>query len=382
MNKILKILLYFAYCIVIFAVFTNCGFCANRCYCENEKPKTTAKSACVVEKESGRILYAKNENEKLPMASLTKIITAIVVIENAKDLNEVITIPKEATKIEGRSIYLREGEKLSVLDLLYGLMLSSGNDCAVALAVKVGGSVDGFMKMANDFCKKIGATNTNLVTPNGLHDDNHYTTALDLARISAYAMKNEIFREIVKTKSIKIHREEGNHPVVIKNKNKLLKEMSDATGIKTGYTKKAGRCFVGSAMRNNMEVICVLFNCGPMFAECEFLLNEALNNYSLENLLEPYSVSKVKVIHGEKELANVCNHNGFVYPLTPAEKTNLNIVFKLPKTLNAPIKSGEVVGEIEIYLKNNLLFSEKIYNIEEVKANDYYSKLKKILNGF
>ena len=381
-NNKLKILAYFIFAITFFAFFINCPVTGIRAFCEENEVKTTAQSACVIEKESGRILFAKNENEKLPMASLTKIITAIVVIENTKDLNEIISIPKNATKIEGSSIYLKEGEKLSILDLLYGLMLSSGNDCAVALAIKTGGSVENFMKMANEFCQKIGATNTNLVTPNGLHDDNHYTTALDLAKISAYAMQNEIFREIVQTKSIRIIREDGIYPVIIKNKNKLLKEMDEATGIKTGYTKKAGRCFVGSAKRNNMEVICVLINCGPMFQECEALLNFALDNYSLENIIEPHSTMQIKAVGGDKEFVNSSSNKGFSYPLTLSEKSNLNIDINVPQSLNAPLKKGQHVGEIKIYLKNNLIFSEKIYTIEEVKANDYISKLKSILEGF
>ncbi|MBQ7579378.1 MAG: D-alanyl-D-alanine carboxypeptidase [Clostridia bacterium] len=348
----------------------------------DENDKITAKAMCTIEKESGRILYAKNENEKLPMASLTKIITAIVVIENTNNLEEVIAIPKEAVGIEGSSIYLKEGEHLSILSLLYGLMLQSGNDCAVALAINTSKSVENFIKLANDFCKKIGATSTNLVTPNGLHDDNHYTTAYDLAKISAYAMKNEIFKKIVGTKSIKIEREKGNYPVVIKNKNKLLKNMENATGIKTGYTKKAGRCFVGSAQKNGMEVICVLLNCNPMFQECENLLNKAFDEFSMVNLLDEYKTRNVSVLNGEKPSVLVCSNSGFNFPLKDEEKTNISIIENVPNSINAPIKANESVGEIEIYLKNDLIFCEKIYTIEEVKANDYFSKLKRIIEGF
>ena len=382
MNKILKIVIYFTYSIVVFAFFMLNIFVANICFAQDEDLKTTAKAMCVLEKESGRVLIAKNENEKLPMASLTKIITAIVVIENVPDLNKEIIISKEACGIEGSSIYLKEGEKLSILNLLYGLMLQSGNDCAVALAQHVGKSVEGFIKMANDFCKKIGAINTNLVTPNGLHDDNHYTTALDLAKISAYAMKNEIFSKIVATKSVKIERDKGNYPQIIKNKNKLLANMPEATGIKTGYTKKAGRCFVGSAKKDDMELICVLLNCGPMFIECEHLLNFAFKNYSLTSLIEPYQTAQIRVFGSDKKFVNVCNYKGLKYPLLAQEKTNINIVYDVPKMLSAPLKNKEEVGEIKIYLKNNLLFSEKIYTIEEVKANDYFSKLKRVLEGF
>ncbi len=346
----------------------------------NKKALTTAQSMFVCEQSTGRALYEKDADIKLPMASLTKIITAIVVIENNKDLEKIVEIPKEATKIEGSTIYLKEGEHLSIKDLLYGLMLLSGNDAAVALAIETSGSVEAFIKLANEFCKKIGATNTNLVTPNGLHDDNHYTTARDLGLITCYALNNPIFAEIVSTKKTTIPNELKNENRILKNKNKLLIQMEDATGVKTGYTTKAGRCFVGSAKRNNMQVVCVLLNCKPMFEECYELIEKAFAEYELVDLLEAYAHhNSIPVLNADIESVNIYSRNSFIYPLTKEEQSNIHITKELPDFITAPVKKNQEIGKIEIRLKNNLIFSEKIYTMDSVEANDFKSHLDKVI---
>jgi len=187
------------------------------------------------------------------MASTTKIVTALTVIRNT-DLDEVVEIPKAACGIEGSSIYLREGEHLTVRELLYGLMLRSGNDCAVALALHTSGSVEAFAELMNTTAVELGCENSNFVNPHGLHDDRHYTTALDLAAVTCEALHNETFREIVSTKAVRISNEGYEYDRVLVNKNKLLSNVDGADGVKTGYTKKAGRCFVGSATKNGMQV--------------------------------------------------------------------------------------------------------------------------------
>ena len=203
----------------------------------------------VMELNTNRVVYSNNANAKKFMASTTKILTAITIIENC-NLNDVVSIKKESVGIEGSSIYLKKDEKLTVRELLYGLMLRSGNDCAHALAIHCSNSINNFASLMNHTARKIGATSSNFVNPHGLHDDNHYTTAYDLALISCYAMKNDIFREIVSTKSIRISGATKDTPRLLINKNKMLKEFSGSTGIKTGYTKKAGRCLVSSCKRN------------------------------------------------------------------------------------------------------------------------------------
>ena len=351
---------------------------------EAENELTSARAMCVIERNSGRVLYSKNEHERLPMASLTKIITAIVAIENNADLDRVIEIPKEATGIEGSTIYLKAGEHLSIRDLLFGLMLRSGNDAAVALSIATSGSVDAFMALANDFVARLGLVNTHLVTPNGLHDDNHFTSALDLARVTAYALNNPTFAEIVKTQKTVIPNEfKANENRLLKNKNKLLAQLADADGVKTGYTKKAGRCFVGSATRNGMQLVCVLLDCKPMFEDCAKLLERGFDEFELVDLLSAYDAcGKIKVTKADENEVGIFTRSEFVYPLTAQEKSNVHITRNLPESVAAPIKKNQEVGQLEINLGNDLIFCEKIYTINSVESNDLKSKIEKILQGF
>ena len=215
------------------------------------------------------------------MASTTKIVTALTVIKHC-NLDDTVEIPRQAVGVEGSSIYLREGEHLTVRELLYGLMLRSGNDAAVALALHTSGSVEAFAALMNEVAEEAGCVNSNFVNPHGLHDDKHYTTAYDLALISCSALENDDFREIVSTKTVRIRNEGYEYDRVLVNKNKLLSNYAAADGVKTGYTKKAGRCFVGSATRNGMQVVVAVLNCGPMFEDTASMLDAAFETYSYQ----------------------------------------------------------------------------------------------------
>ncbi len=311
----------------------------------------------VIDAYSKRILFQNNINEKKHMASTTKILTAITVIENS-NLNTVITVGKDTTGIEGSSIYLVEGERLTVKDLLYGLMLRSGNDCAETLAKHVSGSNKEFAKLMNLTAKKIGAKNSNFVNPHGLHDDAHYTTAYDLALISAYAIKNPDFLEIVSTKKIKIPYNNEQKRVLI-NKNKMLSQFEGATGIKTGFTKKAGRCLVSSANRNDLELISVVLNCPPMFERSKQILENCYSLYKPYKLIESDYI--IDFIESERGTVPIHVKEDIVLPLTENEYKNLNIVYNYPKEITD--FSDSEFGKIEIYVKNNLIFTEKIYTI-------------------
>ncbi len=225
--------------------------------------KAYNKSSAVVlmNADSGEVLFQENAKAKMEIASTTKILTAITVIENA-DVFMKASIPKQAVGVEGSSIYLREGEVWSVLDLLYGLMLRSGNDAAVALAVITSGSVETFADLMNETARKAGATDSNFVNPHGLHDEKHYSTALDMAKITAYALQSAIFAGIVKTKTHRTEKEVngGKEQVVFYNKNKLLYSYPYAIGVKTGYTKHSGRCLVSAAEKEGVKLICVTLN--------------------------------------------------------------------------------------------------------------------------
>ena len=318
-------------------------------------------SEIVMELDSKRVVYALNENEKKYMASTTKILTAITVIENC-NLQDIVVVKKQTTGVEGSSIYLQEGEKLSVKDLLYGLMLRSGNDCALTLALHCSGTAKNFAQLMNQTAKKIGANNSNFVNPHGLHDDNHYTTAFDLALISCYAMKNETFREIVSTQTVEIPFTTQNYNRRLVNKNKMLKEFEGSTGIKTGYTKKAGRCLVSSCKRNGIEFVCVVLNCPPMFERSKTLLTNAFYNYKNYKLVDKNNI----IFINDKIEYPAYIKNDIILPLTKYEKDNIKIEYNFYKTDKKPIKKDQEVGLINIYCQNNLLFTEKIYTILDI----------------
>ena len=346
------------------------------CYAESKVDKY--ESMITIETKTGRVLYEKDKNKKLPMASTTKILTAIVAIENTEDLDKKHKIPKAATDIEGSSIYLKEKEELSLRELLYGLMLRSGNDAAVAIAIIVAGSVENFVKLMNEYCLKLKLKDTNIVTVNGLHDDNHYTTASDLAAITVSAMKNEIFREIVASKEMLISNtlDAKNKCRFLKNKNKLLKMVEGANGVKTGYTKKSGKCFVGSATRNNMDIICVVLNSKTMFNECADLINKAFNDYRYVKLL-----GKGELVKG-KDGANVILKNDICYVLSKDELSKIKAKLNVSNNDNFNEYGLVDIGSIDFVIENNLIFSEKIYTIKEKKLSSLKENFNKIIKAF
>ena len=302
-----------------------------------------AKAECVVEVSSRRFLHEKNADTYLPMASTTKVLTAIIILDDC-DLDESVTVPKNAAGTEGSSVYLHEGDVLTVRDLLYGLMLRSGNDCAVTLAMHHSGSINAFARAMNKKAASLGAEHSRFVNPHGLPDKRHYTTARDLALIAAYAMENEIFREIVSCKFYE--------PRDWQNKNKMLWEYDGATGVKTGFTLAAGRCLVTSAERKGMKLVCVVLNCPEMYERTAELLDEAFENYSM-----------VQLCDRNEPIENCTVKYDFIYPLREDEREKIRIekVFCEP----IPTGKGEIAGQLKIYLQNNLLFSQNMYIMEE-----------------
>lgn len=244
-------------------------------YSQKNVAIASGKSAyAVIDLKSGEIVKSENGSARLPIASTTKILSAITVIENVFDLDEEIIVPSSAVGIEGSSVYLTLGERISFRDLLYGLMLRSGNDCAVALAIKTAGSVEKFVEKMNDTAKTAGAINSSFANPHGLDDEGHFSTADDLAKITAYAMKNPVFREIVGTK---YHTTTGEISRCFKNKNKMLWNFDGAIGVKTGFTKKSGRCLVSAGERGEKAYAVVVLNVYDTWTVSENLLNEAFS---------------------------------------------------------------------------------------------------------
>ena len=343
---------------------------------------TSAKGMAVLEMNSGRVLSSHNMHTKLKMASTTKIVTALTVIENCKDLDTPFKIDDKAVGVEGTSIYLKYGEVLSARELLYGLMLRSGNDASVALALHCAESVPKFAEMMNKTAQKCGANDSNFVNPHGLDADGHYTTAYDLALITTKALQNPIFKEIVSTKNIKISGGESGTRYLV-NKNRLLNSLDGCIGVKTGFTSKAGRCLVSAVERDNMTVVCVVLNCGPMFEESAELLNQAFVNFKNVELLKSYNnICSIPLVDGEKNKVRVYNPCGFCFPMTEEEQTYIYVDYDLPNQLKAPIKAEQKIGVAKVYFKDKLLFQTDILAMEDVKSDAVISKIKEIVEKF
>ena len=344
----------------------------------------TAKGAVVMESSSKRVLLEKNMDEKLPMASTTKIMTALIALENTEDLDEVFATDNRAVGIEGTSIYLKNDEHLSMRHLLLGLMLSSGNDAALAIAYKVGGSVENFVELMNKKVSDLGLHNTHFDNPHGLDSVTHYTSAYDLAYITCEAMKNENFREIVKQKFAQIPGNQECPTRFLRNKHKLLQsDMNGCEGVKTGFTDNARRCCVTSCFRNGMRLVAVVLNCQNMFEESHSMLETCYEQYAFQNLLEPNKyITSIMVENGANQTVKTNTKEAFQYPLKVTELDKINSKCVLKDKLIAPVKADEEVGEYKIYFDNNLIFSTKIYTMEDVETKDFGQKLKDIVDNW
>jgi D-alanyl-D-alanine carboxypeptidase (penicillin-binding protein 5/6) len=337
-------------------------------------PETSAQGMATMDTASKRILTQKNASARLPMASTTKIMTAITVIKNA-DIKKTVKIDPEAVGIEGSSIYLQSGEQLTVEQLLYGLMLQSGNDCAVALAIATAGSVEKFAVLMNELALSLGARDSNFVNPHGLHDKNHYTTAYDLCLISCYAMEDPTFKTIVSTKSIKIPFAGRDYDRVINNKNKILNTFEGGNGVKTGFTKAAGRCLVSAAERDSMQIVCVVLNCGPMFEDCADLMTWAFKVFERCEILQPYRYAgEIDVLDGKAEKVKLYSKNGFSYTVKKGSG-EFDIRVEIPEKLTAPVTKNAETGKIKIYYDNQLIFSDKVYTMEGVERESLFDKI-------
>lgn len=325
---------------------------------------------------TNKVLYAKTAHEKLPMASTTKIMTAILAIESG-NLDALVTIPKEAYGVEGSSMYLRLGEQISLRDLIYGLMLVSGNDAAVAIAIHVGGSLAGFAALMNAKAEVLGAHNTHFVTPNGLHDQEHYTTAYDLARIASYAMQNETFREIVGTTYYRTTT--GEITRTVKNKNKILWEYEGGNGIKTGYTTAAGKCLVFSAERDGILLVGVVLNCPDMFPAAKRLLDYGFETYKPETIVAAGDqIARIRVSGGKKNALALAAKEDIIILVKDGDSTTVRTVVKLAEQAQAPVAQGDGLGTLEVWEDGHILAQTELVAAEAVESaafSDYLERL-------
>ena len=358
--------------------------------------------ACIVlDRKSNRIIYGKNEKNKVKMASTTKIMTATIVIENY-DLSKTVEISKKAAGTGGSRLGLKQGDKISVLDLLHGLMLCSGNDAAVALAETVAGSIPEFSDMMNNKAKELGLENTHFESPHGLDSDNHYTTAYDLSLLTNYALNNETFLRIVGTKNYTVTI--NGYPKNITNTNELLGTLNGVYGVKTGFTNGANRCLVTTCKRNDLDIICVVLGCDTKnfrtkdsiklieytFQNYEYLnisdlIDENLNNWKEENLNNfniKKGVSNNIEIYYQKP-------NFSVIPIKKADKNNIEVIINIDTNLTAPVYENSEIGNLYILCNGEEVFTTNILSLTYIpKKNisnyylDFFKNYSSLLNEF
>ncbi|MBT2686948.1 D-alanyl-D-alanine carboxypeptidase [Bacillus sp. ISL-47] len=347
----------------------------------------SARSAILMEQDSGRILYEKEANKVRRIASITKIMTAILAIESGK-MDETVKVSDQAVRAEGSSIYLQPGEKIKLEDLVYGLMLRSGNDSAVAIAEHIGGSLEGFSFLMNQKAEEIGMKNTHFANPHGLDDhENHYSTAYDMALLTRYAMKNEKYQKIAGTEVHRAPNPNESWDRVWKNKNRLLTELYEyCTGGKTGYTKRAKRTLVTTASKGNLNLIAVTLNGPDDWNDHINMYETAFKNYDVVEILPQGSI---KEIEQEFYKNKVYLKQAYSYPVTKEEKNHFKIDLKLQKPKEEWEDSREipeVVGQATVYFDNQPVKKLPIYyKTEKIKEDksllDYFRSLFTTIAG-
>ncbi|GAB6137693.1 D-alanyl-D-alanine carboxypeptidase family protein [Halanaerobaculum tunisiense] len=326
------------------------------------RPQVSAKSAIVIDVETGKILYRKNIHQRRPPASTTKIMTGILAIEEG-DLNDQVTASKQAAYQGGSSIYLTPQEKLSLREMVYGLLVKSGNDAAVAIAEHIGGSVEEFARMMNWKAREIGALQTTFQNPNGLPNDNHLTTAYDLAQIARYALHNDFFAQVVSTSKKRVSWPQHSWDRILKNTNKLLTRSEMVDGVKTGYTKAAGRCLVASATQDGRQLISVVLKSNQMWQESLDLLNYGFKDYQRVRVIKAGDVIKQVELKNDNQL-RLTAAKDFTLAVSKYQETRIKKVIKINDQLQLPIAAGDKLGTVGIYDQE-----EKLLGRVELVAN-------------
>ena len=340
----------------------------------------SAHSAILMDADTGRVLYEKNPEEESLIASTTKIMTALVVLEQGNP-EDVVTVPEAAVGIEGSSMYLKAGEELTAEQLLYGMMLSSGNDAAVALALYMDDSIEDFAARMNEKARGLGLTHTSFANPNGLDSEGNYSTAYDLAKITQAALNTPGFTEIVSAKTIQC----GGHYLV--NHNKLLWQYEGALGVKTGYTKKAGRILVGAAEQKGRRLISVTINAPNDWQDHKAMLDEGFSRYELQTIIEEgQAIGSLPVMSGEATSVPAVAAEGYAAYLLPEERAEIRVY--LPEFVYAPVEKGKEIGSAAVYLGEKCLGTLPAYAGENCPEKggtkgemSMQERVQKILSG-
>jgi len=337
-------------------------------------PKVHALASLLMDGSVNRVLYEHNGYERMAMASTTKIMTCIIALENAS-LDEVVTISAYAARMPDVQLNVKSGEQYHLKDLLMSLMLESHNDVAVAIAEHVGGSVEGFATMMNDKARSLDCVDTNFITPNGLDAEGHYTTANDLAVIASYAIENDMFIKITNTLSHGFNEINGKRNFHVSNKNQFLHMIDGSIGVKTGFTNKAGYCFVGAIRRPDKTLISVVLGCGwppsksLKWKDTKALMNYGIDNYKQKDVFRRLEQDTLVVKDGQTRVEQLELTGDLSLLLRDDEVVEVN--YDLPNYLQAPIEANNIVGYQEYYIDGNIYQKFPIYTTIDVKKIDF-----------
>ncbi len=376
----LKIVITFLFCFLLLLNMDNNVLA--------QELNVSAKSACLIVSDSGDIIFAKNQNEELPMASTTKIMTALIVLETLEACgNKEVELTDEMVRIEGTSMGLMPKDVVNLDALAKGMLLCSGNDAATASAFAIGGSIENFVKMMNEKAEQIGMHNTCFVTPSGLDSGNHHSTAYDMAILGAYAMENNNFVSIASKKSDRVEFISPPKSVSIRNHNKLLRLYDGCIGVKTGFTKAAGRCLVSCAQRNNVKLIAVTLNAPNDWEDHRNMLDYGFANTVNVSFNDRQTKVKVPVYGGTVNEVNACGVSAFSHSFKKGDETKVKRVVEAQEHCNAPIEKGQIVGRVAYYLdgkeigKNEILAETQVEKIKE-KRNFFQKIIEFIKKSF
>jgi len=350
---------------------------------ENHKPTVAARAAILMDAKTGRVLWEKNANEPMSMASTTKIMTAILALESERK-EEIVTVSRKAAAAPKMKMNLTTGEKIRLYDLMQALMLESSNDAAVAIAEHLAGSVSEFCQMMTEKAKEIGAKDTVYETPNGLDAGDHHSTAYDLAVITRYALEVPGFIELTNTAEAKFSSDRKTYSMI--NKNRLLREYQGANGVKTGFTNLAGHCFVGAAKRDDMQLISVVLASGwgekgkaMKWVDTKEVLNYGFGNFEYETIITDGDIAgMVPVTRSRTTVLKYAFDEGLTIPLSNEEKEEVRI--QIPESLQAPVALNEAIGEAQIFVDGQLYATILLTATGEALRHDFKTSLEKVLN--
>ena len=341
------------------AVVAAVLLCTGFAQAANFEGAVSAQSAILVDAQSGRVLFEKNADERRLLASTTKIMTGLLVCQT-QELTREVCVPAEAAGVEGSSLYLKAGQRVTIETLLYGLLLRSGNDAAVALAIAASGSVEAFCARMNEQARALGMQNTHFENPNGLDGEGQFSTARDLAKLAAAAMENETFRTVVSSRS---YCAEG---WSFTNHNKLLWRVEGCDGVKTGYTKKAGRILVGSAVRDGRRLICVTMNDPDDWRDQSALFDYGFSAFRLQSVVRSgEAVGSAAVVGSETKRVRLLAGGDLSYPLAEGEK--IETVLHAPDFVYAPVLPGQA-GWLEVLVNGKRVGEVPVYYAEGAEA--------------